>query len=153
MTTQKYSPKKHFQKFSTQLCSSSFLSDRRFGKNIYINNNKTTNKFHYITLTIEREIQKSSTLLHSTSQHTKKVKTFPFAATKPKIRILRRKNKTLSKYTNKTLIESLKNKTPKTNQLVICNALNFDIIRKHVLLPIFLLFFPLPFVVAITTTQ
>jgi len=154
VTTQEYSPKKHFQKFFTQLCSNSFMSDKRFGvKEFYSSNSKTNNKSHRITLTIGKKIQKSSTLLHSTSQHTKKAKTFPSCNKKTKNQKPQKKKKKPIKIHKQNPYRILENIAPKTNQLLVYNALNFNLIRKHVLLPTFLLFFPLPFVATTATTQ
>ncbi len=82
-----------------------------------------------ITYTHSRKrIQKPSTLLHSTSQHTKK-------AENPQ-----KKKQNPIKIHKQNPHRILKNKTPKTNQPAVCSAIDFDLVGRHVLLPASLLF-------------
>ncbi len=84
-----------------------------------------------ITYTHSRKrIQKPSTLLHCTSQHTKK-------AENPQ-----KKKQNPIKIHKQNPHRILKNKTPKTNQPAVCSAVDFDLVWRHVLLPASLLFPP-----------
>ncbi len=90
---------------------------KRFGvKELYSNNARPLT--NCITYNHNRKkIQKSSTLLHFTSHHTKKAKNS----------LLQQLNLKLESSKEKQNPHRIfKNKTPKTNELVVCNALNFN---------------------------
>ncbi len=108
--------------------SSSLLSHKKFGaKEFYSSSSTTTNELHYLHSQQKEnpETQYTAALHVSTHQESRESS---------------EEKKNPIKIHKQNLQRILKNKTPKANQPAVCSALDFDLVRRHVLLPASLLF-------------